>query len=58
MRGGDDGECSEMLSNIFLQEGLEDRWKWLLTPENVILLGRCISCSRRWNQCIKVNFLM
>ena len=27
------GEFSERLCNIFFQSGLEDGWKWLLTPE-------------------------
>lgn len=30
--GGEiDGECSEVLSNIYLQVGVEDKWSWRIT---------------------------
>jgi len=33
-------ECSEVLSNIYLQVGDEDRWRWQLTLEKGYTVSR------------------
>jgi len=32
--GGEiDGECSDILSNVYLQVGVENKWSWRITPD-------------------------
>jgi hypothetical protein len=33
LEGEIDGECNEVLSNIYLHIGVEDKWSWRITPD-------------------------